>query len=122
MSSGGTRSTSASGTRISIVALPTSRLGDRRASPKLRNHASGGGKASRYESLTPPLPRAGEQLASLLEALRHAGRLPATLRESASPRDDFAALAADAATQWTGTFNPRPFDAAAALELYQRAY
>jgi alcohol dehydrogenase class IV len=37
-------------------------------------------------------------------------------------RDDFAALATDAATQWTGTCNPRPFDAASALELYQRAY
>jgi hypothetical protein len=31
-------------------------------------------------------------------------------------------LASDAATQWTGTFNPRPFDAAAALALYERAY
>jgi alcohol dehydrogenase class IV len=31
-------------------------------------------------------------------------------------------LAAEAATQWTGTFNPRPFDAAAALEIYERAY
>jgi hypothetical protein len=31
-------------------------------------------------------------------------------------------LSADASTQWTGNFNPRPFDAAAALELYQRAY
>jgi hypothetical protein len=32
------------------------------------------------------------------------------------------ALAADAATQWTGACNPRPFDATAALELYERAY
>ena len=31
-------------------------------------------------------------------------------------------LAAEAATQWTGTFNPRPFDAAAAFELYEAAY
>jgi len=38
------------------------------------------------------------------------------------PRADFAALAADAATQWTGTCNPRPFDAASALELYEHAY
>ena len=36
-------------------------------------------------------------------------------------RADIPALAADAATQWTGTFNPRPFDAAAALALYERA-
>jgi hypothetical protein len=31
-------------------------------------------------------------------------------------------LAHDAAQQWTGRHNPRPFDAAAALELYQCAY
>jgi hypothetical protein len=31
-------------------------------------------------------------------------------------------LATEAATQWTGTFNPRTFDSAAALALYERAY
>ena len=31
------------------------------------------------------------------------------------------ALAADAATQWTGTFNPRPFGVAEAQALYERA-
>jgi alcohol dehydrogenase len=61
-------------------------------------------------------------LASRLEALRGIGGLPASLRELGVPRDGLPALAADAATQWTGTFNPRPFDAAAALELYERAY
>jgi len=61
-------------------------------------------------------------LASRLEELRHAGRLPASLRDIGVARADFAALAADAATQWTGTCNPRPFDAEAALELYERAY
>jgi len=65
---------------------------------------------------------AGEQLASRLEELRHDGRLPSGLRDIGVARADFAALAADAATQWTGTCNPRPFDAAAALELYERAY
>ena len=28
-------------------------------------------------------------------------------------------LAAEAAKEWTGTFNPRPFDAEAALDLYR---
>lgn len=65
---------------------------------------------------------AGERLADRLEALRQAGRLPATLRELGASRDHLPALAADAATQWTGTHNPRPFDAAAALALYERAY
>ena len=35
---------------------------------------------------------------------------------------EMAGLAEEAAKQWTGTFNPRPFDAAGALELYQLAY
>ena len=38
------------------------------------------------------------------------------------PQDALPALAADTEKQWTGTFNPRPFNAAAALELYTRAY
>lgn len=38
------------------------------------------------------------------------------------PPDALPQLAADAAQQWTGRHNPRPFDAASALELYQCAY
>ena len=63
-----------------------------------------------------------ERLAARLEALRQAGGLPTSLRTLGVPRDGLAALAADAATQWTGRFNPRPFDAASALALYERAY
>jgi alcohol dehydrogenase len=65
---------------------------------------------------------AAEQLARRLEDLRRAAELPATLRELGVPHEDFAALAADAAPQWTGTCNPRPFDAASARDLYERAY
>lgn len=65
---------------------------------------------------------AGDRLAERLEALAGLGGLPSTLRDLGASRDDLAALAADAATQWTGTCNPRPFDAAAALSLYDRAY
>lgn len=64
----------------------------------------------------------GDDLAAHLASLAHDGRLPATLRDLGATHDDLLALAADAATQWTGTFNPRPFDAAAALSLYERAY
>jgi alcohol dehydrogenase len=67
-------------------------------------------------------PDAGDRLAERLEALRQAGQLPASLRELGVPREDLAALAADAATQWTGTCNPRPFDAPAAQALYERAF
>jgi len=65
---------------------------------------------------------AAEQLSARLEDLRRVAGLPATLREIGVARGDFPALAADAATQWTGSCNPRPFDAAAAHALYERAY
>ena len=65
---------------------------------------------------------AGEQLASRLEALARTGGLPSTLRELGVTRVDLADLASEAAREWTGTFNPRPFDASGALELYERAF
>ena len=65
---------------------------------------------------------AGEALASLLDDLARAAGLPRTLRELNVGRDAIDALAADAATQWTGTCNPRPFDAAAARSLYEQAW
>ena len=65
---------------------------------------------------------AADRLAVRLEELRRAGRLPERLRDLGVAREQLSTLAADAATQWTGTFNPRPFDAAGALELYERAY
>jgi len=71
--------------------------------------------AKRYRDLHPELP-------VFLEQLARAGALPAALRELGAAMGDLPALAADAAAQWTGTFNPRPFSEAAALELYERAY
>lgn len=62
-----------------------------------------------------------EGLAARLEQLARAGGLPATLQEIGVSADDVDALAADAATQWTGTHNPRAFDARTALALYHRA-
>jgi alcohol dehydrogenase len=64
---------------------------------------------------------AGERLAERLETLRRSGALPASLGEIGVPREDIAILAADAATQWTGTCNPRPFAEAAAQALYEKA-
>lgn len=61
-------------------------------------------------------------LAQRLETLALAGGLPRGLHSIGVPRSDLEPLAADAAQQWTGRFNPRPFDAAAALELYQAAF
>jgi len=65
---------------------------------------------------------AGERLASRLEQLARIGGLPATLGELGVAEHDLPALAEDAASQWTGTFNPRAFDAAAALTLYKDAW
>ena len=67
-------------------------------------------------------PVAGERLASRLESLRSAGGLPSALGGLGVPRAALSSLAAEAAAQWTGTFNPRAFDETAALELYERAF
>ncbi|MGH9660270.1 MAG: iron-containing alcohol dehydrogenase, partial [Bryobacteraceae bacterium] len=61
-------------------------------------------------------------LAERLERLRDRAGLPGGLDQIGVPEADLPALAADAATQWTGKFNPRPFDAAGALEVYQCAH
>jgi len=65
---------------------------------------------------------ASEHLARTLEGLGRAGGLGGALRDHGVPRDALPELAGLAAEQWTGTFNPRPFDAAGALEIYQAAY
>lgn len=63
-----------------------------------------------------------ERLASRLEELADAGGLPRKLSSIGVVTSDLSALAEDAARQWTGTFNPRPFDATGAREVYEWAY
>lgn len=63
-----------------------------------------------------------EQLAERLAQLAHAGSLPRSLRALEIPPADLPRLAEAASNQWTGTFNPRPFDAAGAKELYAWAF
>jgi alcohol dehydrogenase len=65
---------------------------------------------------------AGDALAARLESLARLAGLPATLRELGVSENDLATLAGEAAGQWTGTCNPRPFDETAARTLYERAY
>ena len=62
-----------------------------------------------------------DALASRLVQLARAGGLPRTLGEIGARAEDLDALAADAATQWTGTHNPRAFTAQDAKRLYQLA-
>ena len=64
----------------------------------------------------------GESLAARLEELARAGGLPRRLRDAGVRREDLESLSVAAGKQWTGTFNPRAFDADAALALYDRAF
>ena len=65
---------------------------------------------------------ASEALATRLEQLIKAGNLPQRLSNAGIKRQDLPTLADDAATQWTGKFNPRPFGASEALEVYEWAF
>lgn len=60
-------------------------------------------------------------LADRLEALRRMGGLPASLTEIGVRATDLEALAAEAAAQWTGRFNPREWTGAGAMEVYRQA-
>lgn len=62
-----------------------------------------------------------ETLARRLEALAAAGRLDTDLGGFVE-KSDLPELAAEAAEQWTGTFNPRPFNKDGAMEVYSCAY
>ena len=63
-----------------------------------------------------------KDLPARLIQLASACGMPATLKEAGVDADALEALAQSASQQWTGKFNPRPFDAPAALELYRCAY
>jgi alcohol dehydrogenase len=65
---------------------------------------------------------APESLARRLEDFARAADLPAKLSDAGVTQESLPELAALAAEQWTGTFNPRPFDANGALEIYAAAY
>jgi alcohol dehydrogenase len=75
------------------------------------NHSAA---AALYDDLAP-------QLADRLEQLARAAALPRGLRTLTPADPDLAKLSEEAAAQWTGKFNPRPFDASGALEIYRCA-
>jgi len=64
----------------------------------------------------------GDALARRLEELSEAGGLRTNLRSAGISESELPELAADAAEQWTGTFNPRPLDIQGAIEIYRCAY
>lgn len=65
---------------------------------------------------------ASEALARRLEQLAAVAGLQSSLSEAGVEQAHLPLLADEAAKQWTGGFNPRPFDLAGALELYESAY
>jgi alcohol dehydrogenase len=62
-----------------------------------------------------------EALALELERFAAVAGLGGTLKDQGAKEEDVPELAALAAQQWTGTFNPRPFDAAGAVDIYKAA-
>jgi len=65
---------------------------------------------------------APDMLALKLERFATVGGLSKRLSAVGVPASDLPKLAEDAAQQWTGKHNPRPFDLKGALEVYQWAY
>jgi alcohol dehydrogenase len=70
---------------------------------------------ARYAELSDKLPERLEKMAT-------AAGLATRLSALGVPREDIPLLAENAAAQWTGRFNPRPFDRAGAIEVYECAY
>ena len=70
---------------------------------------------ARYSALAPDLPARLERLAQL-------GQFPAGLAAAGVSEDDLDMLSREAAAQWTGTFNPRPFNERGAREIYGMAW
>ena len=67
-------------------------------------------------------PRGPEGLADLLTGFVERAGLATRLTDVGVERDQLPQLAADAAKQWTGTFNPRKVGEAELLSLYEQAW
>lgn len=67
-------------------------------------------------------PLAGDRIAGLVRELTRMARLPTNLTECGVDRSLLPRMAEEAAQQWTGTFNPRPVDAASLLQLYEAGF
>lgn len=61
-------------------------------------------------------------LAERLKELAGVAGMPLDLRSAGVDASLFETLSKEAGEQWTGKHNPRPFDAAGAMEIYQCAY
>jgi alcohol dehydrogenase len=70
----------------------------------------------------PSFEHSASGLASYVSSLVKLAELPQTLSSCGITRESLPKLAADAAQQWTGTFNPRQVDANELLRLYEHAF
>ncbi|MCH7871246.1 MAG: iron-containing alcohol dehydrogenase [Planctomycetes bacterium] len=64
----------------------------------------------------------GEVLAKRIEAMLRTAGLPTSLAQCGVPEDHLAALAAEAAKQWTAQFNPRKVTATELHAIYRSAH
>lgn len=67
------------------------------------------------------IPVSGLSLSEFLTRLLEQAGLATSLAQLKIPASDLPQLAQDAAKQWTGTFNPRPVDAASLQAIYESA-
>ena len=65
---------------------------------------------------------AAERIAKVVREFTVLAGIPTCLRDCQIDRAQLPRLADEAAQQWTGTFNPRPVDAASLLQLYEAAF
>ncbi|HYV23877.1 MAG TPA: iron-containing alcohol dehydrogenase [Pyrinomonadaceae bacterium] len=107
----------AHGAAIAMLLPAVVRWNERTASTDYFRLLTSSTIAGRNNHMTPT-----EELARRLEELVEAGGLRSSLREVGVKETELPELAAEAAEQWTGTFNPRPFDKQGALEVYQCVY
>jgi len=97
----------------------------------IRHNAQDGGAAMLYAELAVAAglvrdfvnpPDAVATLLERVEAMLEAAGLPRSLSEHNVPRDAIPTLAADAAQQWTGRFNPRTMSERDFVALYESVY
>ena len=107
----------AHGAAIAMLLPAVVRWNERVAGDNYAKLLSSSSVAGQQNDLT-----ATEALARRLEQLAATGGLSSNLRTTGMKETDLDEIAAEAAEQWTGTFNPRPFDKQGAIEVYQCVY
>ena len=103
------------GEAIALMLPPVVRWNGADAGPRY-------GELLKVSTLTTNGDDPNEAMARRLEQLIEAGGLPRGLCRVGVAVSDLPGLAEEAGAQWTGRFNPRPFGAAEALEVYKCAY